>query len=58
MALAVTRLAGGLLVQVSASDPAIFAGAALFLAAVASAAAYLPARRTTRIDPNIALRSE
>jgi len=57
-ALAVTRLAAGLLVQVSASDPAIFVGAAAFLAAVALAATYLPARRTTRIDPNVALRWE
>jgi len=42
--LAVTRLAASLLVQVSATDPLIFAAASLFLAAVASAANYLPAR--------------
>jgi len=56
--LAVTRLAASLLVQVSATDPLIFAAASLFLAAVASAANYLPARRETHVDPNEALRCE
>ena len=57
-ALAVTRLAGSLLVHVSATDPLVFGAASLFLAAVALAANYLPARRATRIDPNEALRCE
>jgi len=57
-ALAVTRLASSLLVQVSATDPLVFLAASLFLAAVALAANYLPARRATHIDPNEALRSE
>jgi predicted permease len=56
--LAVTRLASGLLVQVSATDPAIFAAATAFLALVAVIASYLPAYRATRIDPNQALRME
>ena len=55
-AAAVTRLAAGLLVNVSATDPLIFGGAALFLAVVALAASYVPALRAARIDPNTALR--
>jgi putative ABC transport system permease protein len=54
-ALAVTRLASRALIDVSATDPVVFGGAALFLAAVAAIACLIPARRATRIDPNIAL---
>ena len=46
------------LFDVNAGNPAIFAGAALILAAAGFAAAMLPARRAVAIEPMQALRSE
>jgi putative ABC transport system permease protein len=57
-AAAVTRVVTSLLYNVSATDPLSFIATAGFLAAVAVAASYLPARRATAVDPMVALRAE
>ena len=48
----------GMLYQVSAMDPLVFATAPIVLALSALAASYLPARRATRVTPVSALRAE
>jgi len=58
VALASSRLLTALLFGVSPTDPIALGAACLVLLVVAAAAAYLPARRATSIDPVQALRSD
>ena len=53
-----SRVVRTLLFGVRPTDPATFVAVAAALAAVAAVACYVPARRATRVDPLIALRSE
>jgi ABC-type antimicrobial peptide transport system permease subunit len=56
VALAAGEPVSSLLVDVSAQDPAVLTGAALFLCLVSLAASGLPALRASRQDPSEALR--
>jgi predicted permease len=68
--LALAGVAGGILISLgatrfianllygSATDSVSFLGASMIVVAAALAASYLPARRATRIDPVIALRTD
>lgn len=52
------RLLTSMLFEIAPSDPATLASVSVTLLVVAGCAAYIPARRATRIDPAKALRAE
>ncbi|HKG93043.1 MAG TPA: hypothetical protein VKA84_14160, partial [Gemmatimonadaceae bacterium] len=56
-AAALSRLAASLLYG-AGGEPLIYGGVAALLAAMALAAALVPARRATRVDPLTALKAE
>jgi putative ABC transport system permease protein len=58
LAWAASRLVGTMLFGLTPTDPATIFGAILTLVLAAQLAAYLPARRASRVDPLVALRYE
>jgi len=58
LALYLSRWLESMVFEVKVADPVVFGGVAVGLTAVAWLAAFLPARRATRVDPARAFRSE
>jgi predicted permease len=57
-ATAVTRYLEGLLFGLTPLDPVTFAGVSMLFVIVSMMAAFIPARRATRVDPVVTLRAE
>lgn len=58
LSLVLTRFLRGMLFGISPTDPLTFVAVPLVLSAVVLVASYVPARRATRVDPMIAIRTE
>ena len=58
LAVVATRLLGGLLFEVDALDPLTFVGVPFVLGVAALLAAWLPARRASRVSPVVTLRTD
>jgi ABC-type antimicrobial peptide transport system permease subunit len=56
--LAATRVIESTLFGLAPSDPSTILGAVALLLGISTLAAYLPARRASRVDPAITLREE
>ena len=57
-ALLLRRVLSSLLYGVSPTQPMALASVSMIIVLVAAAAAWLPARRASRVDPMVALRAE
>jgi putative ABC transport system permease protein len=55
-ALALNSVMRGMLFGVTATEPSAYLAVSALMLAIAAVAAYIPARRATRIDPSVALR--
>ena len=58
LAFSLTRLMGGLLIGVSATDAVAYAGSAVLLTVLALLSSYIPARRAAKLVPTRALRAD
>ena len=58
LALGAGQLLQGILYGVDGFEPVVLLTAALTLFAASLLASYIPARRATKVDPTVALRSE
>ena len=57
-ALALTHVVQGMLFGVNPMDPLAYVAVSALLIAIASLAAFIPARRAARVSPSVALRCE